>query len=534
MFSGVFLFTTGLTLFLFGMVKLSSLMQGLFSVRMREYIKISVRKPVYGMCMGIVTTILFQSSSATTLLTIGIVSAGLISFYHSLGIILGADIGTALTAQLVVWNVTSISPFIMFCGGALLLIGNERIKKIGEGLVYFGLIFFGLSLTADATAPLKQNKVFLDFFREVKNPFLGIALGTIFTGIVHASAIPVSILIIMGQQGLVSIENALPIVLGANIGTTVTALMGCLAGGINGKRSAVSHLVFKCIGVAICLFFLPLFVLLLKYLSSDIAQQIALGHFVFNLFLAAIFTSFLKPFSLLMEKIIPGKDETLPLWPEFLDTKCLVNAEDALFCAKQELIREIKFTVKMLEKSIGLITRFRESMKRDVMYIEMVVDNIQGEITKYLWNISCSLLSPPLSKKLFAFSTIGYEIERIGDRSTNIVELAESRQKRKALFSDAAMEELKEIESLVLKNVEDTVVLLEAENEETIRTIFERNREIDFYIKRATGQHLERFYQKICPAEAGPIFVDILVNLERVSFHCQTIAEYMEGLSEGV
>lgn len=532
MTNGILLFITGLTLFLFGMIKLSSFMQQLFSARMREYIKISVKKPIYGMCMSILTTILFQSSSATTLLTIGIVSAGLISFYHSLGIILGADIGTTLTAQLVVWNVTSISPIIIFIGGILLFLGKEKMKQAGEGLIYFGLIFFGLSLTGDAIAPLKESKAFIEFFQGAKNPLVGVGIGIVFTGIVHASAIPIGILIIMGQQGLISIENAIPIMLGANIGTTVTALMGCLAGNINGKRSAVSHLVFKCSGVLVCILFLPVFITFLKHLTSGIAQQIALGHFAFNLLIAAIFIFLLKPFSALIEKIIPGKDAVLPLWPEFLDTKCLTSPQDALSCVNKELSREIMLAGRMLKESIGLITKFNEAKKRDIMYIELVVDNIQAETTKYLWNISCSQLSPLLSKKLFAFSTIVYEIERVGDRSTNVVELAESKHKRKAIFSHAAKEELKEIEKLVMKNLKDTASLLEMRDEDTIRAIFERNREVDFYIKKATEQHLERFYQKMCRAEAGPIFVDILVNLERVSYHCRTIAGCMEGLNE--
>jgi phosphate:Na+ symporter len=155
------LFITGLTLFLFGMIKLSTKMQGLFSGRIRGYIRVSVKKPVYGLLLGIFSTILFQSSSATTLVTVGIVSAGLVSFYHSLGIILGADIGTTLTAQLVVWKVTTISPVIVFLGGILFFAGKERWKSIGEVILYFGLIFYGLSLIGDASSPLKENDTFL-------------------------------------------------------------------------------------------------------------------------------------------------------------------------------------------------------------------------------------------------------------------------------------------------------------------------------------------------------------------------------------
>jgi phosphate:Na+ symporter len=535
MIDGILLFITGLTLFLFGMIKLSAFMQQLFSARMREYIKISVRKPVYGLLMGIVTTILFQSSSATTLLTIGIVSAGLISFFHSLGIILGADIGTTLTAQLVVWNVTSISPVIIFVGGLLLFFAKERLKQIGEGLIYFGLIFFGLSLTGDATAPLKESKAFIDFFHQVRNPLLGLGIGIVFTAIVHASAIPISILIIMGQQGLITIDNALPIVLGANIGTTVTALMGAVAGNIEGRRSALSHLLFKCFGVVICLLFLPAIIIVLRQLSADIAQEVAFSHFLFNLVVALVFIPFLRPFASLVEKIVPGKAETLPLWPEFLDSKCLVNAEEALSCVRHELEREITLTRRMLRESVSLIGAFNETKKRDILYIELVVDNLQAEITKYLWNISCEELSPQLSKKLFAFSTIVDEIERVGDRSTNIVELAESKRKRKAIFSETAERAFEKVENLVMKNLEEAASLLAEKDEGTIGAIFARHGEIDLLIKESTEQHLERFYQKTCRAEAGPIFADILVNLERVSDHCRIIAEYIEGLDkEGI
>ena len=507
-------------------------MQQLFSARMREYIKISVRKPVYGLLMGILTTILFQSSSATTLLTIGIVSAGLISFFHSLGIILGADIGTTLTAQLVVWNVTSVSPVIIFVGGLLLFVGKERSRQAGEGLIYFGLIFYGLSLTGSATAPLKQSTAFIDFFHQARNPFFGLGIGIIFTAIVHASAIPVSILIIMGQQGLITIDNAMPIVLGANIGTTVTALMGAIAGNTEGKKSALSHLAFKCFGVVVCLLFLPAFVALLRHLSADIAQEVALGHLIFNLVVALVFIFLLKPFANLIERIVPGKGETLPLWPEFLGSKCMVTAEQALFCVKQELEREITLTKKMLRESIGLIKDFNETKKRDILYIELVVDNLQAEITKYLWNISCEELSPALSKELFAFSTIVYEIERVGDRSTNIVELAESKRKRKAIFTDPAEAALAEIEGLVIANLDETASLLVTGDRTNVAKIYARHGEIDILIKKATDQHLERFYRKACKAEAGPIFVDILVNLERVSDHCRIIAGYIEGLGK--
>lgn len=524
------LFLTGLALFLFGMMKLSTGMQNLFSGRMRDFIKFSVKNPFFGLLTGVGATTFFQSSSATTLLTVGVVSAGLISFYHSLGIILGADIGTTLTAQLVVWNVTALSPFIMFVGVLIFFSGVERWKSAGEMIIYFGLIFFGLGLVGDATAPLKNNEHFLRFFRETKNPLLGVAIGVVFTAIVHASAIPISILIVLGQHGLISIEGALPIVFGANIGTTATAIVGSIFMSVNGKRSALSHLLFKCCGVAVCLLLFPFVVTLLRSLSSSIAQQIAYSHVLLSLLIVVLFIFCLEPFSRVIEKILPGKDEALPLWPEYLDRKCLVTPRDALICVNRELGREIILAGRMFAESVGLIESWSEARKKDIMYIELVVDNLQAEITTYLWNISCGELSPELSKRLFAYSVIVDDIERIGDRATNLVELSESRYRRGAAFSDQAYGEIREIADMVAKNIEHTSLLLEYKDLGIVREVLYRHEEVRLKVNEATEKHLKRFYTKQCPAEAGPLFIDILMNLELISEHCQTIAGRIEGL----
>jgi len=514
------------------MIKLSTGMQVAMSGRLRAYVGFSVTRKAYGLLTGTLATVLFQSSSATTLLTVGMVSAGLISFYNSLSIILGADIGTTLTIQLVVWNITSISPILIFAGGILYFLGREKWKTAGEMILYFGLIFYGLSLVGQAVAPLKDNRTFIYLFRVTKNPLLGIGIGLVFTGIVHASAIPIAILIILGQQGLISIDNALPIVLGANVGTTATALMGSMVTNINGKRTAISHLLSKSIGVLICLILLPFLATLLRQLSSSVPQQIALSHFLFNLFIAGLFILILRPFARFVETILPGQARTLSIWPEYLDRRSLASAPEALACAKKELRREMLLSQEMFTASLGLITTFNETTKRDVTYIELIVDNLQSEIIRYLWNISCLQLSPDLSKQLFAFSSIVYDIERIGDRSTNLVELAESKHRQKAFFSDSAYQELELLGALLKQDIEDTASLLERRDEAAIRLIIERHKEVTRLIKDATESHLQRFYRKVCQAEAGPIFVDMLVNLKWISDHCRTIAENIAGLTE--
>ena len=533
MMKEILLLSAGIILFLFGMMKLSMTVQQLFTARIREYIKYAVKKPLYGLLTGIATTVLFQSSSATTFLTVGMVSAGLITFYHSLGIILGADIGTTVTIFLVVWKFTDMSPLFIIVGGILWISGNsKRWKTIGEAVFYFGLIFFGLSLASLATVPLKDHPAIIRFFLEARNPLLGLVIGILFTGIVHASAIPISILVILAQNHLMSLEVALPIVFGANVGTTVTALMAGAVADISGKRSAIAHLFFKCCGALLCMLLLPWIVVVLKEMSRDTAQQIALGHFLLNFLIVMVFFLFLKPISRLIEKILPGQVDSLPLWPEFLDEKTLADPERAMECVRKELKREIALTEKMFADSISLVEDFQEGKRRNILYIELVVDNLRTEMVRYLRKISCGELSPALSKKLFAYTAMVDDIERIGNHVVHLANLCRVKFRRQIAFSLFAIEELRVIEQLITENLQDAAALIVQYDLEKIKNINRREDDIDVKVKEARERHLVRFHQRICPAEAGPVYVEMLIHLERISDHCQNIAEYIEDLTD--
>jgi phosphate:Na+ symporter len=524
------IFASGLVLFLFGMRQLSAKVQELFTSRIREYIKYSVKRPAYGLLTGIVTTILFQSSSATTLLTVGMVSAGLMTFYNSLGIILGADIGTVLTVQLVVWRVTDISPLIVVTGGILWLTGKAKWKDAGEAIFYFGLLFFGLSLAAMTTAPLKDNQSVIHFFQETKNPFLGLGIGILFTGIVHTSVIPISILVILAQQDLITIENALPVVFGANVGTTVTALMASAVANISGKRSAVSHLLFKCFGAAACMVALPWLIVILKSLSSNVAQHIVLGHFLFNLLIVVFFIFLLRPFARLIERIIPGEEDILPLWPEFLNDSCLTSPEEAMICVRKELQREIILVQKIFVESLLLVKDYKEWKRQNIIYVELVVDVLRREIVNFLRKISCQQLSPGLSQKLFTYTAMANDIERIGDHAVILAKLAGNKYEVGVSFTEMGKKDLGEIEKRANENLRDAVSLIGESDLEKIKNISLREEDIDLRVKEARERHLVRYYQGICQAEAGPIFIEMLIHLERISDLCQNVAEYVDEL----
>ncbi len=529
--NAILLFLTGLTLFLFGMIELSAGVREHFNnVRIREYFKFAVRKPLYGLITGIVSTILLQSSTATSVLVVGMVSAGLMSFYRSLGILLGADIGTTFTVQLVVWKITDLSPLFILLGGLLWLMGKDRWKSAGQALFYFGIMFFGLSLVSQAAAPLKDHPDIIRFFKEANNPFLGVIVGLVLASLIHSSAIPISILAILAQYGWVTLENSLPIVFGANVGTAITAVLASFVANVNGKRSALSHFLFKFFGTVICFIFFPFFVAAVRSLSSDVAQQIALGHLLFNLVIVCVFVFLLRPFSYWVERFIPGKAEILPIWPEYLDERSLSNPEEALECVRKELKRELILAQSMYADTFRLIKDYREGKRKDILYVEFVVNNLRNEVARYLWKISSGPLSEEHSKKLFGYAAIVDDIESIANHTVNILDLCRHRHQRNVDFSRWAFVDLEEIGKLLDENLADALSLIDRRDEEKIKNVTRREDEVDRKVKEAREKHLERFHRRICQAEAGPIYVGMLVNLERISDHCQNIADFAEEL----
>jgi phosphate:Na+ symporter len=523
----VLIAASGIILFLVGMIRLSSAVRHILNARIKEFVKYAVDKPFYGLVTGIVSAIVFQSSSATTALTIGLVSAGLISFYSSLAIILGADIGTTLTVQFVIWRFTEFSPFFISIGGLLWLTRRGGWKTAGKMIFYFGMIFFGLDLISQASAPLKQSPAFIHYFTQTKNPLFGIGLGAVVTAVVHASAIPISILAVLAGQDLVLLENAVPVILGANIGTTVTALLAGTVANMSGKRTAVSHLIFKCIGVLICLIGFPFFLDILKSMSSSVAQQIVWAHFLLNLLIVVVFIFFLRPFAALMNKVLPGEDDALPVWPEYLDRKDLNNPVKSLDHVQKELQRQTKLVQIMFGRTVKLMSRYEEGRGRDISYVEMVVNNLRAQIVKFLWKVSSRQLSEELSRRVFAYTAMAGDIKSIGNHIQSISALTAQQALRKLKFSDCGEREFQNILSLVAHNIRDASTLMEIFNVETVKDVIRREEEIDVRVKESLDNHLKRFHQRECSPEAGPIFVEILGHLERISDLCNNIAGYV-------
>jgi phosphate:Na+ symporter len=525
---------TGLVLFLFAMVRLTTTVRRtVTSIRTRELFRYAVRTPLWGIITGILITILFQSSSATTVLTVGLVSAGLLSFFHSLGVLLGADIGTTLTVQFVVWRVTDISPLLLIGGALLWATGKKRLASPGEGIFYFGLMFFGLSLVTQSTEFLRESPAALRFFQETTDPLAGVLIGCVFTALVQSSAVLIALLVILAGHDLVTVETALPFVLGANLGTAATAIIAATASNSEGRRVAFSHTFFKAAGVALFLAVLSPFATVLKTCSTSVPQQIALSHIVFNLVVAVLFLPFLPVFARFALRIIPQRGETLPLWPEFIDDRLLSEPEAALEATRREMEREMALARHMYTLAVNLVIKFQPGPVRTIGYMESVVNSLKREIGGFLRLVSEHPLSEAMSKRLFFYSSLVNDIERIADHAVNISELAELKEQNGICFSEAADRDLADILALVNANLEDAFSLVKTGGEEIILNIFTREELVDRMVADAETGHLERYHRGICLAEAGPIFIDILVNLERISDHCENIAEYFRDLASG-
>ncbi len=524
----IILFITGLTLLIFGMLRLSKSMQLILNLKIRNLIKRLVEKPSQGVFLGTIITALFQSSSASTVLTVGLVSAGLVSFVSSLAIVLGATIGSTIKAQLVALKVTKIAPIFIIAGILIWIFskGQKNKKKIiGESLLYFGLLFFGLNIMGDAMNYFQDNAWFINLISTVQNPFIGLIIGFAFTSLVQSSAITTGILVLLGQQGLISIGAAIPIFLGANIGTTVTAILASIGSSIDARRTAYSHMIFKLVPAIVVLPFIGFFAKILKSLTSSIGAQISLGHLLFNIFLVILFFFWLKPFSKIMKKIIPGKSKLIPLWTEYLNKDYLNQPEKALRGVKKEMCRGIDLVTDMLNQAYDLTYDFEAKVVRDISYIEIVIDSLQIEVMDYLSKIEKDNLTKVQAKKIIYYSEIIDNIERISDHADNVTDLAKYKEESGVYFSKQAKKEFNNIISLLKESVSDTKkIIKKGEGEELIKKIFEREEQVNYLTEVAKENHADRFYKREVPVSDGTIFHDILVNLERISDHCINIA----------
>jgi phosphate:Na+ symporter len=514
----------GVGLFLFGIKLMSETLQDLSGEKLRRLFSTVTKTPVRGIGVGIVVTTLLQSSSACTVMTVSFVHAGLMSLYQAFGVIMGANIGTTVTAQLIAFKFADFAlPFIGI-GVLLSMFGRTKRQKIlGNGLVGFGLLFLGMKTMEGSMSFLRHRKdIFLAFS---DHPLLGVLAGTGMTLLVQSSAATVGLVIAMASQGLLGLDAGIPIILGDNIGTTITAVLASFGANRGAKQAAACHVLFNLIGVVIFMSGFPLFKGVVEATSSSIPRQLANSHTLFNVANTLIFLPFSRPFVAMVQKIIPGKVAVLDMGPRFLDRR-LISATPAaaVHAVRQELVRLGFLAEEMLQNVHAAFVEKDPKKAEEVFQTEKLVNQLTHGIARYAAEVGQSSLSEDLSLTLGAYVNGASDIERVGDHATNLTELFEYSQENHLVFSEKAMAEFEEMFTNARLAFHLAIESILNEDGEAAKEVLVLEDRVDALEKELRKRHIERLNTGACQPSAGVVFIDILSNLERIADHGNNLA----------
>ncbi len=522
----------GVGLFLYGIKLMSEALQLIAGDRMRHLIGTLTRTPLRGVFVGVVVTILMQSSSSTTVMTVSFVNVGLMTLKQAIGIIMGANIGTTVTAQIIAFKIKDFAlPFIAI-GVVMAMFGKSKVQRyFGNGIVGFGLLFMGMQTMESATAFMATKKDMLLFLGT--KPVYGVLAGTILTMIVQSSAATIGLTIAMASQGLLGLDAALPIILGDNIGTTITAVLASIGTNRHAKQAATAHVLFNLFGVIIFLTILPLYKWAVVQTASDIGRQLANAHSIFNVINTFFFFPFVSLFAMLIEKIIP-----VTITPDkqsilYLDKKLLDASSTAAVEAVKDELMHMGDVVKDMAKVVRQCYSEckTEDLEKQFKDCEDTVNTINRAISSYSSEIWQKGLSEEVSTVLGCYVNAAGDLERIGDHFENLTELCELELEFSKYFSEEAMNELWDMFDTVEQAV--TYSLDSIKHEDTLRAnhvIKELETRIDQQEKQYRKNHIARLNTGECNPEKGVLFIDILSNLERIGDHSHNIAYFTNDI----
>jgi len=527
----IFSIVGGLGLFIFGIKIMGDGLQKVAGQRLREILGHLTNNRFVGLGLGAVVTSIIQSSSATTVMVVGFVNAGLMSLVQAIPIILGANIGTTITAQLIAFKLTDYALPVVGVGAAMYLFGKKKkTRQLGEAILGFGVLFLGLSIMSSGVKPLGNSAVIKTaFVRFSRNPFLGVLVGMIATSIVQSSSVTTGIILALASVGLLGLGGAIPLVLGANIGTCITAMLASIGTNLSAKRAAVVHVVFKVLGTVVALILFPLYMFFVLRTSSNLMRQIANFHTIFNVVNGMLFIWFTPFFARFMKKIVPGKEVIVERGPKYLDKNLLNTPAIAIEAAKKEILRTLEFSKEMMENSMKAFYQKNRKEIQKVLAREDMVDELQTAITDYLQKITQRELDEKEAVMIPSLLHSINDIERIADHAVNISDLAERRIDYGITFSKMAQEEIRKINSIVMEMIDDTIKALPNLNKELAKSILNKERKINHLVVECRTKHVERLGKGICKHLSGLVFIDLLMNFEKIGDHLVNIAQAIQG-----
>ncbi|WP_407690348.1 Na/Pi cotransporter family protein [Salipaludibacillus agaradhaerens] len=526
------MFFGGLAIFLFGIKYMGDGLQKVAGDKLRDILDKFTSNPVMGVIAGIVVTVLLQTSTGTTVLAIGLVNAGFMTLRQSIGVIMGANIGTTITAFIIGLKISDYALPIIAVGTFLIFfLKNKKANNFGQVFFGFGALFYGLSLMGEGLYPLRELEAFAELTVSMsENPFLGVLIGTVFTVAVQSSSAAIGLLQQLFSQGALELDAALPVLFGDNIGTTITAILASLGASIAAKRAALTHVIFNVIGTILVLIIINPYIKMMAYLqeafSLNAEMTIAVAHGIFNFSNVLIQLPFVAVLALVVTKLIPGKETLIEYKAQHLDPVLISQSSSiALGQAKKETLRMAELSRQGLEEASKFVSNKQKRHAELTYQFEDAVNNLDRKITDYLIKISTNSLTAEDSRLHSMLMDTVRDIERVGDHMENIIELAEYQVTNKVKMSELAMEDLKEMFTLTIETLQQAVKALEDDDILAARSVVLKEEQIDKMERQLRKKHIMRLNEGKCEASAGIVFVDMISNLERIGDHSVNIAE---------
>lgn len=518
----------GLGLFIYGMKLMGDGLENAAGEGLKKILEKVTKNPIIAVIVGTIVTAVIQSSSATTVMVVGFVNAGLMNLVQAAGIIMGANIGTTITAQLVAFKLDEVAPLFVFIGAMMVMfVKTKRRREMGNIILGFGILFTGMGAMSEAMKPLTNSPIFQDVLTTVgEHWYLGIIAGAIITGIVQSSSATTGILVALATAGAIDINMALPIIFGCNIGTCVTAMIATVGTNKTAHRAAMIHLIFNIAGTII---FLPVLITgvladFVSIFSDSVTRQIANAHTVFNVVNTIIMIPLIPVLIKIVNKLIPGEDDE-KMGPKYIDDRLLETPVIAAGQVIKETIRMANKAKKSLELSMKAFFNNDELLAEKVYENETLINTLEECITTYLVDLSKCELSDKEKNIVAATFHIVNDIERIGDHAENLADLTIQKINKRLDYTEDAIEDVKTMYITTLKALDIAIECYEHRNITKAKSIQAVEAEIDKQQRKYRDLHIKRLHEGTCNAYTGAVYLDLLSNLERIGDHATNIAE---------
>lgn len=527
----LFQFLGGLGLFLFSIQYMGEGFQKLAGTRLRDLLDRYTATPLRAVLMGILVTMLIQSSSGTTVLTVGLVSARLMTLRQAVAVIMGANIGTTITAFIIGFNFEEYSyPFLAIGAFILFFFKKRKYDNIGRILFGFGGLFAGLQLMSYSLAPLRLSEGFNDVMLSmIDAPFLGVIAGMALTFVMQSSSATIAILQGMYAEGLVDLAAAIPIVFGDNIGTTITAILASLGATIYAKRAALAHLLFNLIGTCIFMLLLPLFIgyieTIAQWFQLGPKMQIAVAHGTFNIVNTCIQLPLIGLLLWLVTKALPSEGSKLPDEALELDDAFLTQAPSiAIGQAKEEVLRMGQYAQRGLEETRAFFLTHDNRHEVAVSQFEEAINHLDDKTTTYLMRLSKQALTDMDIRRYHVLLDQIKDFERIGDHFKNLLELIHYREQLKIMLPEEALNDVKTMFTLTIENIQMAVEVVNTNDRNLAEKLFKQERQIDEWENRIRHRYVESLTEHELSPTGSVLLTDIASHLERISDRTASIA----------